>query len=110
VIGDFDGDGSSDLIADGYSSSKYYRICVWDTQTSPRVQILNEYPRERPTIENTRGNPDVLMYTSPGMQYTNFDDDSLFVFNDGFMRYIWEKAGSTFYWDGAKFAEFYSSD
>jgi hypothetical protein len=50
------------------------------------------------------------MYTSPGMQYTNFDDDSLFVFNDGFMRYIWEKAGSTFYWDGAKFAEFYSSD
>jgi len=110
VIGDFDGDGSSDLVADGRSDEKYLRICVWDTQASPRIEVLFEHPVETPRFEGPRHSLNVLMYASPGRQRASWNDDRQFVLNDGFVTHVWEKAGSTFYWDGERFAEFDSAD
>lgn len=106
VVGDFDGDGNPDVVIDGRVDSTAVRHCVWSAQSNPRVQVLSEEVLRESYLP--RGT--VLMYVQPGNRGTNFSDDTLFLYNDAFFDYIFERAGSTFYWDGERFAEFYSAD
>ena len=105
VIGDFDGDGLPDLILDGHSGPKCFRLCVWGRATAPNVGTLASRVCG-PVVRSGA----VLMFVAPGEQGTNFSDDTTFIYTDAYLDYIWEKAGSTWYWKGGKWNEFVSSD
>ena len=75
VIGDFNGDGESDLVIEGYVEQECRRLCVWGAGDWPRVEIL-ETKTCRPPM-GPRGT--VLMYRRPGLQFTNFDDSYTFL-------------------------------
>ena len=103
VIGDFNADGLPDVIADGHSGKQCYRLCIWGGVAGPRVEVIQSRSCGGPSLN-------VLLYAPPGQQGTNFSDDRTFIYADGYMDYIWEKAGSTWYWDNGKWNEWVSSD
>lgn len=105
VVGDFDGDGMEDLIVDGHGGKRYYRLCVWGA-TADVDTILGQVEGR----QSGRPFNSVLMYAPPGEQGTNFSDDVIFIFVDGYVDYCFEKAGSTWYWKDRAWREFYSSD
>lgn len=51
----------------------------------------------------------VLLYAPPGEKYS-FNDDTDFIFSDGYTDYFFEKAGSTWFWQGGQWRQFASSD
>ena len=104
VVGDFDGDGVQDLVVDGYVGDRCHRLCVWGATTDVDT-ILGQ-------VGDRQGRPfhSVLMYAPPGEQSTNFSDDVVFIFADAYVHYIFERAGSTWYWKDGRWNEFGSSD
>ena len=104
VVGDFNGDGWCDVVIDGHDSTTAYRLCVWGGKKQSRVLRLTS--GLLPTLPMGA----VLQYVAPGEVVTNFDDSSKFLFNDGFNDYIWEKAGSLYFWNKDRFDTFTTSD
>lgn len=105
VVGDFDGDGGQDVVLDGHARGRCYRLCVWG-RSSPAVDTLSV----RTCDDRRTGFGSVLMYVAPGERGTNFSDDYVFIYTDSYDDYIWEKAGSTWYWKDGRWNEFVSSD
>lgn len=106
VVGDFDGDGSLDAVVDGSGRDTCYRLCVWSRRTGPVVTIVDTLACQ----SATRPGYTVLMYVAPGRHGTNFDEQSTFIPHDGFFDYIFEKAGSIWYWKDGSWQEFYAAD
>lgn len=106
VIGDFNGDGFEDVVADGHVRDRWYRICVWGKKQEPELLVLDDHPPESGTPPLGA----VLMYVAPGEHGTNFSDESTFIFTDAFFDYTWEKGGSILYWKDGHFEPFFASD
>ena len=106
VVGDFDGDGSLDAVVDGGARDTCLRLCVWSRRPVPVVSILDTLVCQT----ESRPGGTVLMYVEPGRHGTNFDEQATFIPNDGFFDYIFEKAGSIWYWKDGSWQEFYAAD
>lgn len=106
VVGDFDGDGRSDAIVAGHTDSLCVTVCLWGGSAHPAAQVLDR----RDCVPGHDSLARVLMYAAPGLQGTNFSDETVFTFTDAFVDYIFEKAGETWYWKDGKFHRFLSSD
>jgi hypothetical protein len=105
AIGDFDGDGCEDLVAEGHTDARELRICVWGG-SSREILVLEDEPRDPSNVP--RGT--VLEYVEPGPHGTNFSYDEIFIWTDAFFSYVWDKAGSIHYWKDGAFRAFYAAD
>ncbi len=106
VVGDFDGDGGLDAVIDGSARDTCVRLCVWSRRPGPVVTILDTLACQS---ESHPGGT-VLLYVAPGRQGTNFDEQTTVIPHDGFFDYIFEKAGSIWYWKDGSWQEFYAAD
>jgi hypothetical protein len=107
VVGDFDGDGFTDLVAEGHAGDRAYRICAWGGTREQNVLILEQSSHG---AADTTKLGTVLEYVVPGTQVTNYSDEEMFIWTDAFLEYIWEKAGAIHYWEDGKFKLFASAD
>jgi hypothetical protein len=103
VVGDFDGDGAQDLIVEGHAQGRGYRLCVWGATAVVDTLPVRSQRWEKPLRS-------VLMYAEPGEQYTNFSDDSLFIWADGYVDYFFEKGGWLMYWTEGGWVSWLNSD
>jgi hypothetical protein len=106
VIGDFNGDGTADVVIDGYTSTEELRVVVLSQSGGPRVLTLVSGPRQH-TLQSRA---EVLQFVAPGVVGTNFTDATKLIFTDAFNVYYWEKAGVMYYWEDGHFHEFATSD
>jgi hypothetical protein len=90
---------------DGHVRDQCYRLCVWG-KAQPVVDTFSVRPCKR----DSTGFGSVLMYVPPGERGTNFSDDAIFLYTDAYDDYIWEKAGSTWYWKDGRWNQFTFSD
>ncbi len=106
AIGDFNGDGTEDVVIDGYAATKELRIAVLSDSRKQQVLVL----QSRGRAPNPSPRITVLQFVSPGKVGTNFTDETKLIFTDAFNVYYWEKAGSMYYWEDGQFKEFVTSD
>ena len=106
VVGDFNGDGYSDAVVAGHTDTLCAKVCLWGGTVHPGAQVLSSAA----CVPGRDSLYTVLMYVAPGLQGTNFSDDTLFIYTDAFFDYIYEKAGSIWYWKEGEFHEFYAAD
>jgi hypothetical protein len=106
VVGDFDGDGLQDVIVDGHAGEPCYRLCAWGASAHVDTIFGKVGDRRR------GGRPfhSVLMYAWPGEQRSGCSDSTVFIFCDGYVDDIFERAASTWYWQDGKWHGFVSSD
>jgi hypothetical protein len=106
VVGDFNGDGFSDAVVAGHTDTLCATVCLWGGPVRPATQVI----ASRVCAPGRDSLDRVLMYVAPGLQGTNFSDDTLFIYTDAFFDYIYEKAGGIWYWKRGEFHTFISAD
>ena len=107
VIGDFDGDGRSDLVLDGHTGERQYRLCLWGGADSARVAIISDEAFGPSSVPRDF----VLMYRSPGVHFSNWEDDEyVSLFNDAFLAYYYGKSGGIMYWSQGEWKAFHAVD
>jgi hypothetical protein len=104
VVGDFNGDGWCDLVIDGHDATSSYRFCVWGGAAPKVLKLAPPAPRQGGVLIAA------LQYHDPGRVETNFNNESMELFTDGFNDYAWEKAGTLFFWKKDHFEQFVTSD
>lgn len=105
VVGDFDGDGIQDVIVDGHVGVQRFRLCVWGATARVDTILGQTWGQHGGEIYSS-----VLLYAQPGVQSSNFNESTVFIFADGYVDYFFERAGSTWYWKDGKWHEFGSYD
>jgi hypothetical protein len=106
AIGDFNGDGTEDVVIDGYTATKELRVAVLSHPKKAQVLILDSLSRAPKVYPRSV----VLQFVAPGKVGTNFDEETKLIFADAFNVYYWEKAGSMYYWEDGQIKEFVTSD
>jgi hypothetical protein len=107
VIGDFNGDGVTDVVIDGHDDAVAYRICLvsvaGDTAYAALTLETDTYPPRGPRSRE-------LLHQGPGVVGTNYDDSTLTITTEAFHDYFFEKAAIMYYWQQDHFAKFDSAD
>jgi hypothetical protein len=106
VVGDFDADGNQDLVVEGHTAERALRLCILARGREFEVLTLDSVAYHA----GPRAIDHALLFVAPGRLGTNFSDDTVTIFADGFEVYFWEKAGSAYYWKNGHFEEFATSD
>lgn len=116
VVGDFNGDGRSDLVVDGHDDVHFLRLLflspkyqgqvaeslVW---TDPKTQV---YPVGE---EHQRGHSVFLEFVGPGMLDVPIGKQRPVRLKfDAFQLVFFGKASIVHYWSKGKFEEYYTSD
>ena len=105
VVGDFNGDGWCDLVVDGRSGTKGYRLLVWGGARPKVMTLLME------DLSKVTGKREVvLQFYGPGTIGTNYSDTTMVLFTDAFDDCHWEKACVMHFWKKDHFEQFVTSD
>ncbi len=109
VVGDFNGDGVQDLVTEGHDRQRALRLCLLSTGRGFRFMVLQSTSYD--TTQRDAGTAiNYIVFQQPGRIGTNYTDSTIVVRTDGFAVVYFEKASMLYYWDGAKFVEFQTSD
>ena len=104
VTGDFNGDGWCDLVIDGHVATRSCRLVVWGG-TKPTASAIE-------TSALSPGVPlsSALEFCRPGHIESNFSDDSMDLFTDGFSDNDWQEAAVLHFWRNGHFEDFQTDD
>ncbi len=85
------------------------RLCLLSTDRGFTLIVLESTSYDA-TQRDSGTAINYLAFQAPGRIGTNYTDSTIVVRTDGFAVVYFEKGSMLYYWDGAKFIEFQTSD
>ncbi|MHB1863768.1 MAG: hypothetical protein ACYCVL_12445 [Gemmatimonadaceae bacterium] len=109
VIGDFNGDGIPDVVADGRTGTEALEVCLLSQGNGYRFIVLRRGGLDA-TVAARGSEIRYLVFHPPGQIGPGLGTDSVLLRTDAFEEVYFEKASVLYYWNGKEFKQWQTSD